>query len=85
MKIEASSVSETTKRDAGVLESCVQRKFTPAPLWTEAMLAALQRGVKGGKWHSLIDKVWHPDTLMVSTSATPFDDASVGGAGFGRT
>jgi RNA-directed DNA polymerase len=65
MKIEASSVSETTKRDASVLESCVQRKFTPAPLWTEAMLAALQRGVKGGKWHSLIDKVLRFDTLML--------------------
>ena len=65
MKIEASSVSETTKRDAGVLESCVQRKFAPAPLWTEAMLAALQRGVKGGKWHSLIDKVSRLDTLML--------------------
>ena len=47
MKIEASLVSETTNQDASVLESCVQRKFTPAPLWTEAMLAALQRGVKG--------------------------------------
>ena len=46
MKIEASSVSDTTKRDAGVLESSVQRKFTPAPLWTEAMLAALQQELK---------------------------------------
>ena len=48
MKIDASSVSETTKRDAGVLESCVQRKFVPAPIWTETMLAALKLGVKGG-------------------------------------
>ena len=79
MKIEASSVSETTKRDAGVLESCVQRKFTPAPLWTEAMLAALQRGVKGGKWHSLIDKVWHPDTLMTRFHTHPFSRKWEGG------
>lgn len=43
--------------------SCVQRKFVLAPVWTEAMLAALQRGVKGGKWHSLIDKVYRPETL----------------------
>jgi RNA-directed DNA polymerase len=27
------------------------------------MLAALQRGVKGGKWHSLIDKVYRLETL----------------------
>ena len=42
MTVEASTVSETTKQDAGVLGSCVQRKFVPAPIWTEAMLAALQ-------------------------------------------
>ena len=63
MTIEASIVSATTKQDAGVLGSCVQRKFVPAPIWTEAMLAALQRGVKGGKWHSLIDKVYRLETL----------------------
>jgi RNA-directed DNA polymerase len=63
MTIEASSVSETTIPDAGVPESCVQRKFMPAPIWTEAMLAALQTGVKGGKWHTLIDKVSRLETL----------------------
>ena len=63
MEIEASSVSETTRRDASVPGRCVQRKFTPAPIWTEAMLAALQTGVKGGKWHSLIDKVSRLETL----------------------
>jgi RNA-directed DNA polymerase len=63
MTIEASIVSAMTKQDAGVLGSCVQRKFVPAPIWTEAMLAALQRGVKGGKWFSLIDKVFRLETL----------------------
>ena len=43
MSIEASSVSGTTIQDASVLESCVQRKFAPAPIWTEAMLALLQK------------------------------------------
>ena len=50
MKVEASPVSETTKRDASALGSCEQRKFAPAPIWTDAMLAALVMGVKGGKW-----------------------------------
>jgi RNA-directed DNA polymerase len=63
MKIEASPVSDTTRRDADALGSCVQRKFAPAAIWTDAMLAALQIGVKGGKWHSLIDKVYRLDTL----------------------
>ena len=63
MTIEASIVSATTKQDAGVPGSCVQRKFVPSPIWTEAMLAALQTGVKGGKWFSLIDKVYRLETL----------------------
>ena len=28
------------------------------PVWTDRMLEALERGVNGGKWHSLIDKVY---------------------------
>jgi RNA-directed DNA polymerase len=63
MKVEASPVSETTRRDASALGSCEQRKFAPAAIWTEAMLAALVMGVKGGKWHSLIDKVSRLETL----------------------
>jgi RNA-directed DNA polymerase len=81
MKIEASSVSETTKQDASVLESCVQRKFTPALLWTAAMLAALQRGVKGGKWRSLIDKVSRLETLMLGWTQV---ERNAGAAGVDR-
>jgi RNA-directed DNA polymerase len=29
-------------------------------VWSERMLQALETGVKGGKWFSLIDKVWKP-------------------------
>ncbi len=32
-------------------------------VWTERMLTALERGVKGGKWFSLIDKVYRRDNL----------------------
>src|SRR5215831_16069069 len=32
-------------------------------IWTERMLAALAQGVKGGKWYSLIDKLYPEDTL----------------------
>jgi RNA-directed DNA polymerase len=32
-------------------------------VWTEAMLAALDEGVKGGKWFALIDKVYSPANL----------------------
>jgi RNA-directed DNA polymerase len=64
-----------------VLESCVQRKFAPAPIWTEAMLAALQTGVKGGKWHSLIDKVSRPETLRLGWAQV---ERNAGAAGVDR-
>lgn len=32
-------------------------------IWTERMLAALEQGVKGGKWYSLIDKLHSEDVL----------------------
>lgn len=38
-------------------------------VWTEAMLAALERGVEGKKWFSLIDKVWRPETLRLAWEA----------------
>jgi RNA-directed DNA polymerase len=81
MKVEASPVSETTRRDASALGSSMQRKFAPAPIWTEAMLAALQTGVKGGKWHSLIDKVWRQDTLALGWAQV---ERNAGAAGVDR-
>ena len=81
MTIEASPVSETTIQDASVPESCVQRKFAPAQIWMEAMLAALQIGVKGGKWYSLIDKVSHLETLRLGWSQV---ERNAGAAGVDR-
>ena len=37
--------------------------WVEAGVWNERMLAALENGVKGGKWFSLIDKVYRPQTL----------------------
>lgn len=34
-------------------------------VWTERMLEALERGVNGGKWHSLFDKVYREESLRV--------------------
>jgi RNA-directed DNA polymerase len=81
MEVEASPVSETTSRDASALGSCVQRKFAPASIWTDAMLAALQRGVNGGKWHSLIDKVYRLETLELGWARV---EKNAGAAGVDR-
>ena len=38
--------------------------WTEAEVWTERMLATLERGSTGGKWYSLIDKVWKRENLQ---------------------
>jgi len=40
--------------------------WAEASVWTPRMLTALETGVKGGKWHSLIDKVYRPANLHAS-------------------
>lgn len=37
--------------------------WVEASVWTERMRAALENGVKGGKWYSLMDKVYRRGTL----------------------
>ena len=37
--------------------------WTEPGIWTERMLTALENGVKGGQWFSLIDKVYRRSTL----------------------
>ena len=39
-------------------------EWTEASVWTERMLATLKRGITGGKWFSLIDKVWKRENLQ---------------------
>jgi RNA-directed DNA polymerase len=40
--------------------------FAEPAIWTERMIAALETGVKGGRWFSLMDKVSAERTLMVA-------------------
>ena len=45
-------------------EVAPQWEWTEASVWTQRMLAALERGVKGNKWFSLMDKVWKMENLQ---------------------
>src|SRR5258707_3612763 len=40
--------------------------WAQASVWTDRMLAALEYGVKGDVWFSLMDKVYNPDNLWSS-------------------
>jgi len=58
------TVSQATRQpgEAGPIEwGWVERS-----VWTERMLEALAKGVKGGVWFSLIDKVYRSDTLQAA-------------------
>ena len=37
-------------------------------VWTDRMLTTLEQGVRGGKWHTLIDKVYAPLNLFAASS-----------------
>lgn len=56
------SVLETTKQGSDAHDPR-QWQWVEASVWTERMLAALGNGVKGGKWFSLMDKVYARRTL----------------------
>jgi RNA-directed DNA polymerase len=47
-------------------------------VWSQRMLEALENGVRGGKWFSLIDKVWKRDNLSAGWLATTLNGGSPG-------
>lgn len=47
-------------------------------VWTEGMLEALAKGVKGGVWFSLIDKVHRPSTLYAAWAGVERNGGSAG-------
>jgi RNA-directed DNA polymerase len=52
--------------------------WVESTVWTERMLTALEQGVKGGKWFSLIDKV-HPErTLLAAFSQVAANKGAAG-------
>lgn len=53
-------------------------EWTEASVWTERMLATLERGVKGGKWFSLIDKVWMMENLQSALKAVVRNKGAAG-------
>jgi RNA-directed DNA polymerase len=69
------AVSERTIRTGKAWDP---RFWVEPTVWTERMLAALEQGVKGGKWFSLIDKV-HPErTLRAAFSQVAANKGAAG-------
>ena len=75
MNDKSTSVSETTKQ---VEEAPTQWEWVESTVWTDRMLKALEKGVKGGKWFSLIDKVYRLDTLEAAFEKVKANDGAPG-------
>src|SRR5439155_22679726 len=67
------AMSEARQESPGSADEATQgtearreQGWTEASIWTERMVSALVNGVKGGKWFSLIDKVYRPSTLAAA-------------------
>ena len=54
-----------------------QPKAEPT-VWTARMLATLEQGVKGGRWHSLIDKLYPIPTLRAAFAAVKANRGAAG-------
>jgi len=78
MEVLPAAVSNETKQ-AGEVRA--RWSWTEPAVWTERMLTALEKGVNGGKWFSLIDKVYSPAVLR---SAFGRVKANGGGPGVDR-
>jgi len=47
-------------------------------VWTDRMLDALEQGVRGGRWHTLSDKVYQPGNLLLASSHVLGNEGSAG-------
>ena len=63
-KVE-STVSEKTRQETEA-QAAYKWLWVEAAVWTVRMLAALVNGVKGGKWFSLMDKIYARRTLQIA-------------------
>jgi RNA-directed DNA polymerase len=52
--------------------------WVEASVWTDRMVSALENGVKGGRWYSLMDKVMAPATLAAAWEKVQANDGAAG-------
>ncbi len=72
---EPAAVSEGAKQAGEIWQ---RWNWVERTVWTERMLTALEQGVKGGKWFSLMDKVTDPKTLWRGFEQVKANDGAAG-------
>ena len=70
--------ADEAKQGAETLRASRNWAGVEAGAWTERMLLALGNGVTGGKWYSLIDKVYAPATLEFAWKKVQANEGAAG-------
>jgi RNA-directed DNA polymerase len=71
-------VAATPKQAGETAQRKVNLSSGSSAVWTERMLATLERGIKGGQWYSLMDKVWNPAHLRMAAWSVIGKDGAPG-------
>jgi RNA-directed DNA polymerase len=69
--MESTPVSVSATKQSGADRG--RWSWTKPRIWTDRMLTALENGVKGERWFSLIDKVYAERTLEAAASHVTAD------------
>ncbi len=84
-KVDAVKNRATEEKPAAVPQGARQAgevrarwAWAEAAIWTERMLTALEMGVKGGKWYSLMDKVYALPSLRVAFAKVKTNKGAAG-------
>jgi len=75
---EAQKASAVPARATQGAETRKNWSWVEASIWTQRMVSALENGVKGGRWYSLMDKVFAPDTLEAAWEKVRVNDGAAG-------
>jgi RNA-directed DNA polymerase len=75
---ESTGSADEAKQGAETPPASHNWSWVEAEVWTERMLSALGNGVKGGKWYSLIDKVYAPATLALAWTKVKANKGAAG-------
>jgi RNA-directed DNA polymerase len=54
------------------------KEWANCSVWNDRMLDALQQGVRGGKWHTLMDKVFKPLNLFAASQSVLDNEGAAG-------
>ena len=54
------------------------REWANRHVWTDRMLTTLEQGVRGGRWHTLSDKVYQPINLLAASIAVLGNEGAAG-------